>query len=44
VIRCRPPFCQAHAQSLSQGALSELRAFFEQLASQDKAHAALLRK
>ena len=34
-------FCQAHAQSLSQGALPELRAFFEQLAAQDKAHAAL---
>ena len=36
-------FCQAHAQSLAQGALPELRAFFEQLASQDKAHAALLK-
>jgi rubrerythrin len=36
-------FCQAHAQSLSQGAQPELRAFFEQLAVQDKAHAELLR-
>lgn len=36
-------FCQAHAQSLAQGALPELRAFFEQLAAQDKAHAALLK-
>jgi rubrerythrin len=36
-------FCQAHAQSLSQGASSELRTFFEQLAAQDKAHAALLK-
>lgn len=36
-------FCQAHAQSLSQGANGELRAFFEQLAAQDKAHAALLK-
>ena len=36
-------FCQAHAQSLSQGSHPELRAFFEQLASQDKAHAALLK-
>jgi hypothetical protein len=37
-------FCQAHAQSLSKGSLPELKAFFEQLAAQDKAHAALLRK
>ncbi len=37
-------FCQAHAQSLSQGAMPELRSFFEQLASQDKAHARLLTK
>jgi rubrerythrin len=37
-------FCQAHAQSLSQGSLPELKAFFEQLAAQDKAHATLLKK
>jgi rubrerythrin len=37
-------FCQAHAQSLSQGAMPELRSFFEQLASQDKAHATLLKR
>jgi len=36
-------FCQAHAQSLANGSLPELRAFFEQLAAQDKAHAALLK-
>ena len=36
-------FCQAHAQSLSKDAHPELRAFFEQLAAQDKAHAALLK-
>jgi rubrerythrin len=36
-------FCQAHAQSLSQGSQPELRAFFEQLAVQDRAHAELLR-
>jgi rubrerythrin len=36
-------FCLAHAQALSSEARPELRAFFEQLASQDKAHAALLK-
>lgn len=36
-------FCQAHAQSLPKEASPELRAFFEQLAAQDKAHAALLK-
>jgi rubrerythrin len=36
-------FCQAHAQSLSQDAHPDLRAFFEQLAAQDKAHEALLK-
>jgi len=36
-------FCQAHAQSLSQDAHPDLRAFFEQLAAQDKAHQALLK-
>jgi rubrerythrin len=36
-------FCLAHAQALSSEALPELRAFFEQLASQDKAHIALLK-
>jgi rubrerythrin len=36
-------FCQAHAQSLANGGQPELRAFFEQLAAQDKAHAALLK-
>jgi rubrerythrin len=36
-------FCQAHAQSLTQDAHPDLRAFFEQLAAQDKAHEALLK-
>jgi rubrerythrin len=36
-------FCLAHAQALATDALPELRAFFEQLASQDKAHATLLK-
>jgi rubrerythrin len=36
-------FCQAHAQALSRDAHPELRAFFEQLAAQDKAHEALLK-
>jgi rubrerythrin len=36
-------FCQAHAQALSQDAHPDLRAFFEQLAAQDKAHEALLK-
>ena len=35
-------FCQAHAQSLSQEAHPDLRAFFDQLAAQDRAHAELL--
>jgi rubrerythrin len=35
-------FCQTHAQTLPQGAHPELRAFFEQLAAQDRAHAELL--
>jgi rubrerythrin len=35
-------FSQAHAQALSQDAHPDLRAFFEQLAAQDKAHLALL--
>lgn len=35
-------FCQVHAQALSQDAHPELRAFFEQLAVQDRAHADLL--
>lgn len=37
-------FCQAHAQSLSQDAHPHLRAFFEQLAAQDKAHEVLLKR
>jgi rubrerythrin len=36
-------FCQAHAQSLAQDAHPDLRAFFEQLAAQDKAHEVLLK-
>jgi rubrerythrin len=35
-------FVAAHAQSLARGAHPELRAFFEQLAAQDAAHARLL--
>jgi rubrerythrin len=35
-------FCQAHAQALSAEAHPDLRAFFEQLAAQDKAHQDLL--
>ena len=36
-------FCQAHAQSLARDGHPDLRAFFEQLAAQDKAHEALLK-
>jgi rubrerythrin len=36
-------FCQAHAQSLAKDGHPDLRAFFEQLAAQDKAHEALLK-
>lgn len=35
-------FCNTHAQTLSRDAHPELRAFFEQLAAQDKAHLDLL--
>jgi len=35
-------FCQVHAQVLSEEAHPELRAFFDQLAAQDKAHHDLL--
>jgi len=35
-------FCLAHAQSLSADAHPDLRAFFDQLAAQDKAHQELL--
>lgn len=35
-------FCTAHAQVLSEGGHPELRAFFDLLATQDKAHLELL--
>jgi rubrerythrin len=35
-------FCQVHAQVLSQAGHPELRAFFDQLAAQDRAHLELL--
>lgn len=35
-------FCQTHAQTLPRDAHPELRAFFDQLAAQDRAHAELL--